>query len=70
MNDYKLERQTGKIKLSAHNLIVEGLGIQELEDWELHLDKIKEPYAVAFKKDSKGMIVYSIFARKNGAFRS
>lgn len=73
MTNYQLDKQIGNVKIAPYNLFVDNLNVQEVEDWEYRLERLGEPYTVAFKTNRHGQIVYGIFVvsgKKNGAFKA
>ena len=61
-NKYVIEKGDAKaIPLEKSNLFMNEItDMEDLEYWESRLDRLGQPYVVAFKK-SKGKIVYAIF---------
>jgi len=63
-----IERKEGEVILSKKNLLIKDTeNMEEVEYWEDRLERIlKQPFAVTFKKNDKGKIVYSIYTNLRG----
>ena len=61
MKNLKIEKKIGSVKAARYNLLVDALeDMQELEDWEMRLEKLKVPYTVAYR-NLKNKTYYYIF---------
>ena len=66
---YKIEYQTGKVRMIQSNLLIQDVKDMEMvEFWEERLKSLNQPYVVVYRKVGKA-VLYSIFTdlRKKGS---
>ena len=58
-----VERLEGNVSISEKNLLIKDTyNMEEVEYWENRLENIlKQPFAITFRKNDEGKIVYSIY---------
>lgn len=69
---YKIEYQTGKVRMIQSNLLIQDVKDMEMiEFWEERLKRLNQPFMVVYREDA-GSVLYSIFTdlrKKGSAFR-